>query len=183
MKLVLLVGIAVTVAYCKGPVFVEELEALVKAKNDKLTLRNLAEDVYMIRSEKAKRLAAILSRLSKDLQVSLSMKRNNSKYKDAVNKEKQKIKKHLQLQKASAKKWGYAPLLSKVEAIDTDMSISDSQAEKLEVELVKTLTPTQLQYYEEMRIAKKGKTKRKAGHACETSISPVIFSACVLMFR
>ncbi|RCN53020.1 hypothetical protein ANCCAN_01017 [Ancylostoma caninum] len=174
MKLALLISIAVTVTYCKGPVFVEELEALVKTKKDKLALRRLAEDVYMTRSEKSKRLGAILSHLPKDLQ---------NKYKDAVNKEKQKIKKHLQLQKAAAKKWGYARLLSKVEAIDTDMSISDSEAEKLEVELVKTLTPTQHQYYEEMRIAKKGKAKRKAGNACGTSISLVIFSACVFIFR
>ncbi|EYC17137.1 hypothetical protein Y032_0031g2293 [Ancylostoma ceylanicum] len=77
----------------------------------------------IISSEKAKRLNVILSRLPKDLQ---------KKYKDEVNKTKQQMKKHLELQKAAAKKWGYAQLLSKVEAIDTDMSISDSQADNLE---------------------------------------------------
>ncbi|EYC17140.1 hypothetical protein Y032_0031g2294 [Ancylostoma ceylanicum] len=49
MKLVLLISVAVTVVHCKGPVFVEELEGLVKTKNEKLALRSLAEDVYMLR--------------------------------------------------------------------------------------------------------------------------------------
>ncbi|EYC17138.1 hypothetical protein Y032_0031g2293 [Ancylostoma ceylanicum] len=86
----------------------------------------------IISSEKAKRLNVILSRLPKDLQVSLMLRSSKKKYKDEVNKTKQQMKKHLELQKAAAKKWGYAQLLSKVEAIDTDMSISDSQADNLE---------------------------------------------------
>ncbi|EYC17136.1 hypothetical protein Y032_0031g2292 [Ancylostoma ceylanicum] len=49
MKIILLASIAVTIVHCKGPVFIEELESLVENEEEKLELRNLAEDVYMIR--------------------------------------------------------------------------------------------------------------------------------------
>ncbi|KAL6734962.1 hypothetical protein Aduo_005448 [Ancylostoma duodenale] len=126
MKFVLLVSIVVTVVYCKSPVFVEELEQLVEDEEVKTKLRNLAEDTNMIRSEKAEQLDVILSGLSEDLQ---------SDYRKKVDEEKTRMRNQLMDQKIEADRWGYRHILAKIQAIRSDMSISDSKAEQLEEEV------------------------------------------------
>ncbi|KAK6759080.1 hypothetical protein RB195_016351 [Necator americanus] len=163
MRYVLLVSIALAVVYCEGPVYVQELEALVQAKNDKQELRSLADNRYMIRSEKLKRLKVILRRLSPAIQA---------KYKNTINEEKAKKKKLLEMQRADAKKWGYQTLLMKIVAIDSDMSISDAEASKREQALLKALTPSQRKDFEAI------KQGRKARNGSSTW--PIMIILCIV---
>ncbi|KAL6742995.1 hypothetical protein Aduo_016082 [Ancylostoma duodenale] len=131
MKYILLACVTIAIVCCEPPVYIEELEALVQKKGDKSRLRNLIEDEYMIRSEKQIRLNAILSLQSKEIQI---------EYKATVKAEKLKKRRQLVGQQARAAKYGYSSLLSKILAIDSDMSISDSEASKREDALVEVLT-------------------------------------------
>ncbi|RCN53019.1 flagellar assembly protein H domain protein, partial [Ancylostoma caninum] len=166
-----LVSIAVTVVYSKGPVFVEELEQLVENEEKKTELRKLAEDMSMIRSEKAMQLDTILSELPEDVQ---------HEYKKKVDEENTKMRSELMSQKTQADKWGYPDILAKIMAIHSDMSISDSHAEKLEEELMESLTPHQKQYYDEFRAGSEGVEEDST---CETSFAvTILLSICVFIF-
>ncbi|ETN79581.1 hypothetical protein NECAME_09757 [Necator americanus] len=181
MRYVLLVSVALAVVYCEGPVYVQELEALVQAKNDKQELRSLADNRYMIRSEKLKRLKVILRRLSPAIQVSSdnpstkpcpTLINVQAKYKNTINEEKAKKKKLLEMQRADAKKWGYQTLLMKIVAIDSDMSISDAEASKREQALLKALTPSQRKDFEAI------KQGRKARNGSSTW--PIMIILCIV---
>ncbi|CAJ0589216.1 unnamed protein product [Cylicocyclus nassatus] len=120
-----------------GPVYIRELEALVKPKSEKLKLKKLAEEKHMIRNEQMQQLKKILRTLPKDIE---------KKYQKIV--EDKKAAKRRWYAKATndATKNGYIAqlsILAKKQAIDTDMSISDAEARKREDQYKKTLTKQQ----------------------------------------
>ncbi|EYC17135.1 hypothetical protein Y032_0031g2291 [Ancylostoma ceylanicum] len=132
---------------------------------------NHSTSVEWTRSEKAQRVEVILSHLPKAVQ---------KKYNKMVKEQKKKERDQLASQKIEAEKWNYLHVLARIEAIRSDMHISDSQAERLEEQLVESLTPHQRLYYSEFRSEME---EGESDSTRETSVAVIILSTCVFIFR
>ncbi|VDK58211.1 unnamed protein product [Cylicostephanus goldi] len=156
-----------------GPVYVRELEALVKTKSEKAKLKKLAEEKHMIRNEKMKQVDAILKKLPKDIK---------DKYQKAVKEKKEAKRRWYEKAMKDATKKGYGKLyeiLTKKRAIDTDMKISDSEARKQEDAYKKKLSKQQRKDYD--NTGPKKCAIKKDAHQRFNTIALLIFMGVALI--
>ncbi|VDM73112.1 unnamed protein product, partial [Strongylus vulgaris] len=92
-----------------------------------------------------------------------------------VAKEEEKRKKSFKRQLKEAQEWGYADLLYKKEAIETDITISEAEADKREEQFVKVLTRQRREDYESL-----GRKRREK--ACTRFFGSALFVLCGIAF-
>ncbi|EYC34070.1 hypothetical protein Y032_0001g226 [Ancylostoma ceylanicum] len=130
--LILAFAIASSLAY--DPVFVDELEDLVRNKQDEWELDQLDDDDSMIRSVKKEKLDVILARQPEATQKRFEME---------VEREKLRHQQKIQKRIAKTADPQIQEFWRQVEAINNDMSISENEADVKEWELKSKLTPQQ----------------------------------------
>ncbi|CAJ0589211.1 unnamed protein product [Cylicocyclus nassatus] len=125
MRLLLLLC-ASSVMVLSGPVYIDELEDLLPRGADKRELEMLDDDKYMIRSEKQRRLDAILQRQPDYIQQTYKAK--------VAQKQAQRASKQ-QYKQIRADQQGRGSFVAEEIAIDNDMGISSAEADRREYKL------------------------------------------------
>ncbi|RCN32873.1 hypothetical protein ANCCAN_21298 [Ancylostoma caninum] len=131
---ILILALAVASSLAYDPVFVDELEDLVRNKQDEWELEQLDDDDNMIRSVKKEKLDVILAR-----QPELIKKRFEMEVEREQLRHQQKIQKRI----AKATDPQIQEFWRQIEKVDNDMSISENEADVKEWELKSKLTPQQ----------------------------------------